>query len=139
MSNQFSGTGNIGQAPVLRQVMVGAESRSVADLRVYFDRQVPQGDGKFGDEGGFWLGVSVWGPRAETAMRVLRKGARIQVDGQLREECWDDEGGNPRSVIRLTAHRLAVDPLCIESVTYRQKAERPSEDSADDDELATEL
>lgn len=134
MSNQFSGVGNIGQAPVLRQVTVGSESRALADLRVYFDRPVPQGEGKFGDEGGFWLGVSVWGPRAETAVRVLRKGARIQVDGQLREECWDDEDGNARSAIRLTAYRLAIDPLCIESVTYRQKNDRPAAaDGVDDD------
>ena len=66
MSNQFTGTGNIGQAPALRTVKVGSEDRSVADLRIFFDRSIPQDDGSFEDGGGFWLTVTVWGSRAET-------------------------------------------------------------------------
>ena len=132
MSNQFSGVGNIGQVPVLRTVQVNGEDRSVADLRVYFDRSVPQGDGSFEDEGGFWLSVSLWGARAESAVKVLRKGARIQVDGQLREESWEDEDGTERSALRLTASRIGIDPLCIESVTYRQRNGSSSEARSDD-------
>ncbi|WP_133719114.1 single-stranded DNA-binding protein [Methylocaldum gracile] len=127
MSNQFSGVGNLGQAPVLRTVQVDGEDRSVADLRVYFDRSVPQDDGSFEDEGGFWLSVSVWGARAESAVKVLRKGARIQVDGQLREESWEDAEGAEHRALRLTASRIATDPVCIESITYRPRTGAPTE------------
>lgn len=131
MSNQFSGVGNLGQAPVLRTVQVDGEDRSVADLRVYFDRSVPQDDGSFEDEGGFWLSVSVWGARAESAVKVLRKGARIQVDGQLREESWEDAEGAEHRELRLTASRIGIDPVCIESVTYRPRAGAPTEMPSD--------
>ena len=34
---------------------------TVAELRVYFDRSVPDGDGGFEDRGGFWLTANLWG------------------------------------------------------------------------------
>lgn len=122
MSNRFEGFGNVGAAPALRRVPVGGDQRPVLDLRVYFDRRVPKGDGKFEDEGGFWLTVSVWGPRAETLARVLRKGARVYVEGGLRQESWTDrDNGSERSELRLTAEAIAIDPLCLESVEYRAR------------------
>lgn len=115
----------------LRTVQVNGEDRSVVDLRVYFDRSVPQGDGTFEDEGGFWLSVSLWGSRAESAAKVLRKGARIQVEGQWREESWESDDGQTHTALRLTANRLGIDPLCLESVTYRQRSGAPTEAPCD--------
>ena len=51
--------GNIGQVPVLRVIQMNGEDRPVADMRVFFDRSVPQEDGSFEEEGGFWLNVSL--------------------------------------------------------------------------------
>ena len=76
--------------------------------------------------------ASACGEPAESAVKVLRKGARIQVDGQLREESWEDEDGTERSALRLTASRIGIDPLCIESVTYRQRNGFSSEARSDD-------
>jgi single-strand DNA-binding protein len=123
MSNYFSGFGNVGTAPTLRRVPVGGEQRPVADLRVYFDRRVPKGEGQFEDEGGFWLTVSVWGARAETVTRLIEKGVRIYVEGTLRQESWQDKDtGADRSELRLTADAIALDLLCVESVQYRKRS-----------------
>jgi single-strand DNA-binding protein len=122
MSNRFVGGGNVGAAPELRWVDVCGEQRPVLELRVYFDRRVPKGEGKFEDDGGFWLTVSQWGSRAEGLARLLRKGARIQVVGTLRHEEWQDrETGANRSELRVTADTIFIDPVCLESVTYRPK------------------
>jgi single-strand DNA-binding protein len=133
MSNEFRGTGNLGQAPLLRQVSVEGEPRSVADLRVYFDRAVPTDDG-YRDEGGFWLNVSLWGARAETAAKVLVKGARVEVTGQLRQESWEVDQGEPQVALRLTATSISIDPLCVESVNYRPRRhqEPPGESLPDE-------
>ncbi|MGH8547463.1 MAG: single-stranded DNA-binding protein [Methylococcales bacterium] len=96
MSNQFSGIGNLGTDPALHSVTVNGEDRQVAEMRVYFDRSVPKENGEYQDEGGFWLTVSLWGARAEPAVKILKKGARVQVDGILRAESRDDETGAPR-------------------------------------------
>ena len=37
MSNEFSGTGNVGDLPLLKTVMVGSEEWQVAELWVFFD------------------------------------------------------------------------------------------------------
>ena len=120
MSNQFTGTGNIGQAPALRTVKVGSEDRSVADLRIFFDRSIPQDDGSFEDGGGFWLTVTVWGSRAETVVKLMSKGMRVHVTGQLRLVSWDDDG-EARADLRLTAERLSIDPICLDSVQVRKR------------------
>jgi single-strand DNA-binding protein len=122
MSNRFAGVGNVGAAPELRWVGVRGEPRPVLELRVYFDRRVPRGDGKFEDDGGFWLTVSQWGSRAEDLAKLLQKGARIQVMGTLRQEEWEDrETGANRSELRVTADAIFIDPVCLESVVYRPR------------------
>ena len=122
MSNQFTGTGNVGTAPALRQVHAADGQREVAEMRVYFDRRIPKGNG-FEDKGGFWLTVSVWGSRAARVAEVVQKGARIQVSGTLRQESWKDrESGAERSELRLTAESVTLDLLCIDSVAYKKRS-----------------
>jgi single-strand DNA-binding protein len=135
MSNQFSGFGNLGTAPTLRSVNANGAALPVADMRIYFDRRVPKGD-RFADEGGFWLSVSLWGPRAESAAQALRKGARVYVAGSLRQEAWTKDGAE-REAMRLTADFIAIDPGCVESVLYRTRNAKPEPESAElsDDDI----
>lgn len=126
MSNEFTGVGNLGMAPQLTVVDgLGEqnESRSVCNLRVYFDRQVPdRQDGGFKDKGSFWLTVDIWGFRADEAMRLLKKGSRIFVKGNLREESWSDESsGEIKKELRLTADSFFIDSLCVESLVFKTK------------------
>ena len=122
MSNQFSGAGNVGTEPALRQIQMGGEGREVAEMRVYFDRPVPKKGGGFEEKGGFWLTVAVWGARAAQAAAVLKKGARVQVTGNLRQENWKDKStGAERSELRLTADTLAIDLLCVESAEFKKR------------------
>jgi single-strand DNA-binding protein len=126
MSNEFEGIGNLGMAPQLTIVDgLGEqnESRSVCNLRVYFDRQVPdRQDGGFKDKGGFWITVDIWGFRADEAMRLLKKGSRIFVKGNLREESWTDESsGEVKKELRLTADSFFIDSLCVESLVFKTK------------------
>ena len=127
MSNHFSGTGNVGTAPTLRTVQVNGEDRLVADMRIYFDRSVPREDGSYSDEGGFWLSVNIWGSRAETVAKIVHKGARVHVAGSLREDTWEDDEAQQHSAMQLTATRISIDPICIESIEYRPKSDEGSE------------
>ncbi len=120
MSNEFKGTGNIGQTPALRAVKVNGEDRSVMDLRVYFDRRIPMKDGSYDDDGGFWLTVSVWGSRADNAFKLLTKGMRIEVTGPLRLETWENDN-EVRTEFRLTADKITIDPICLDSVIVRKR------------------
>jgi len=129
MSNEFRGTGNIGQAPTLRTVKVHGEDRSVVDLRVYFDRRIPMKDGSYDDDGGFWLTVSVWGSRADNAFKLFSKGMRIEVLGALRLETWENDN-EVRTEFRLTADKISIDPICLDSVTLRKRTGTADEPDA---------
>jgi len=87
MANKFSGRGNLGADPEIRYT-AGEDSEPVCSLRVFFDRPKPDGNGGFDDKGGFWLDVSLWGTRGEAAARLLKKGARVSVSGELYEDAW---------------------------------------------------
>ncbi len=129
MINEFIGIGNLGTAPILRTVTVNEQPRTVADLRVYFDRRVGE---DFQDKGGFWVSVDIWGFRAEEAVRVLKKGARVFFMGTLRQEIWaDDATGESRAGLRLSANYFFLDSICIETIDYRAKVQVANADPAE--------
>ncbi|MEX0729790.1 MAG: single-stranded DNA-binding protein [Aquisalimonadaceae bacterium] len=119
MANSFRGRGNLGAAPVLRHTESNGESLSVVNLRVYFDRPKPDGDGGFEDKGGFWMNVAYWGRNAENIARLLRKGSRIFVDGELLESSWTDrESGEIHTQVEIRALHVDLDPGKIASIEW---------------------
>lgn len=122
MANTFIGTGNLGADPVLTSP-VGEDQRQVADLRVYFDKPVKNPEtGEYEDKGGFWLDVSAWDRLADDAMRLLKKGARVRVEGSLKHNVWTDEkSGEEKSKFVLYADDISLILARVESVQRRQK------------------
>jgi len=55
----------------------------------------------------------------------MSKGMRVHVTGQLRLVSWDDDG-EARADLRLTADRLSIDPICLDSVQVRKKNSQAS-------------
>ncbi len=107
----------------------GDELRDLATLRVRFNRPIPKDDG-WGDKGGFWANVEVWGHRA-THLECIRQGAIVGVAGNLVLNEWSDsETGEERSSLVLKARSVTLVPACIESVTFKRKSE-----PEDDDEI----
>ena len=126
MSTYFSGRGNLAEVPELKTVEISGEERKVAQMRIYFDRLVPNGDDDFEDKGGFWLEVNLWGPRAESTARILLKGARVYVEGHLERQQWrDSETGTERVKLILQAHYIALDLSRVDSVKLRYRGEQP--------------
>lgn len=131
MSANFNGTGNLGNTPTLRHVRVEDEDRPVCEFRVFFDRSKPDGEGGYEDIGGFWLTVNVWGKRAESAAKHLAKGARVKVEGRLRQDSWKDkETGESRVEIRLDADDVTLALSRIEQVRFVPKVEAGATDDA---------
>ncbi|MBK1734874.1 hypothetical protein CKO15_06130 [Halorhodospira abdelmalekii] len=135
MANFFRGRGNLGAAPTLRHT----QDTPVANLRIYFDRPVPDGEGGFNERGGFWANVSLWGARAETAARLLPKGARVAVEGELFESQWEDkETGEARRQIEVRARYVDLDLARIESLTMRRRQNTQEANESDSDGSAAE-
>lgn len=132
MGNEFRGRGNLGAVPTLKSVEVDGEKRWVAELRIYFDRNVPDGDDGFVDKGGFWLTVNLWGAKGEAVANVLTKGARVAVAGTLVNHEWTDkENGEPRARLEVQADYVDLDLFRVEGIQMRRKE---SDDEAETDQ-----
>lgn len=131
MSNSFTARGNLAAAPELKTVTVDDENRQVAEMRMYCDRPVPDGDGGFKDKGGFWLNVSRWGAAAEHATRVLDKGFRVKVEGILVQNSWEKDG-EKFSRLELSADDITLDLSRIEAVTQRSRRQTSDSQHATD-------
>lgn len=128
MSTRFSGRGNLAEVPALKSVEVRGESRQMAQMRVYFDRPVPAEEDAFEDKGGFWLDVNYWGHRAERMVRVLSRGARVYLEGNLEQVIWKDrDSGTDRSKLRLNAEYIALDLSRVESVEHLPRSGQPTQ------------
>ena len=125
MSNEFSGTGNVGDQPLLKAVMVGSEERQVAELRVFFDEYRQDVKGGLEQAGGFWLDVNVWGDRlAAEVAQLVKKGARVHVIGRLAETQWTVTAtGEERSALHLNADHLFLSLTRLAEVRFKPRRE----------------
>ena len=130
MSNTFSGNGNLADNPVIKTVTVKGEERKIAEMRVFFDRLRNDGEGGLEDKGGFWLDVTAWGDAlAERCAKLLRKGARVHVVGELEAQQWTSkETGEERSGMQLNASEVYLGLTRVEAVTYREKTKPTGEE-----------
>ena len=118
MANRFEGRGNLGSDPVLKYVEVSGEKRAVCEFRVYFDRQVRDGD-EWREHGGVWLNVTQSG---KLAGKLLVKGCRVLVMGSLVQETWaDKDTGEEKSRLVLDADSVDMDLVRVESVKFIEK------------------
>lgn len=128
MSNEFRGTGNVGDTPSLKTVKVGEEERKVTELRVFFDEYRPDGNGGFEQTGGFWLSVNVWGERrAAEVVQHVKKGARVHVVGRLTESKWTaKESGEERRTLQVNADDLFLSLARLSDVGFKPRREQPA-------------
>lgn len=120
MSTRFSGRGNLAEVPALKTVDVKGEPRQMLQMRVYFDRPVPADGETFEDKGGFWIDVNYWGHRAERMVRLLSRGTRVYLEGNLEQVSWQDRiSGSDRSKLRLNADYIALDLSRIDAVALQ--------------------
>ena len=125
MSNEFRGTGNAGDQPVLKTVLVGNEERQVAELRVFFDEYRRDANGGLEQAGGFWLDVNVWGDRhAAEVAQIVKKGARVLVIGRLAEsKRIVTETGEERRALCLNADRLFLSLARLAEAKFKPRRE----------------
>ena len=78
---------------------------------------------QFVDSGGFWMNVSWFDKKAETAGRLLKKGAAVLVTGDLHVETWaDPKTGELKAAFKVNADEVCFDMRSLADVTYRQRS-----------------
>lgn len=116
--------GNLGADPELRMTNAGTAvlSLRLATTRSYLDAN------KVRQENTEWHQVVIWGKRGEGLAKILKKGSRLAVEGEIRYSQYTDKEGIER--YRTTIHTLGV-TLCDRAPA----GSNPRDDFQDDDNL----
>lgn len=123
MKNTFFGEGNIGRDPVLKYVPVKGVQKPVLefDVRISYDKQNSE-TGEYEDNGGFWVSVSYWGKRAESANKILKSGVRVFVMGEISQDEFvatkGERIGQTITAVNVSATHVGLSLLGIESVNF---------------------
>ena len=122
MSNKFYGEGNLGADPELKYLDQQDDSKTVCNLRVYFDRNLPNknNDG-FEEKGGFWMDVEIWGKRAIACDEILNKGNRVSVDGSIISKPWEDDNGKEQPGFVIRAKRVNPELMSVEAIKEKKQ------------------
>jgi single-strand DNA-binding protein len=91
-------SGRAGRDPEVRYFESG---QHIAKFTMAVDRNAKGEDAD-------WFDVEVWGKSAQFAADYLRKGARVAVEGRLKQERWQDRSGQNRSSVVVSAFRLEL-------------------------------
>lgn len=102
--NRATILGNLGADPELRLTSGGDAilRLRVATASSYLDRAGTR------VERTEWHSVSVWGKRGEALARLLHKGSRVYVEGELRTSSYDDKDGIKRYRTEIVAREVIL-------------------------------
>lgn len=103
--NTFTGIGNLGADPELRQTPSG---RAVTNFNLAIDRRYYTGqseDRRLVRETD-WVPVVVWNGLAETSAQYLQKGSKICVEGSIRPRQYSDRNGVQHNTFEIVAKQI---------------------------------
>lgn len=122
--NHVSITGNLTRDPELRFTPSGQATTSfgVAVNRRWQNRQSQEWE-----EATSYFDVVCWGQLAENAAQSLGKGSRVVVTGRLDQRSWENQEGERRSKVEITADEVA--PSLRWATVSITKNDRKSPDS----------
>ncbi|MDD6088781.1 MAG: single-stranded DNA-binding protein [Desulfovibrionaceae bacterium] len=102
MLNKVMIIGRLGQNPEMKYAQNGTPmcQLNIATDESYVDRNGSR------VENTEWHRVIVFQKQAETCSQYLRKGSLVYVEGSLRTRKWEDQNGNPRSMVEIRAQRV---------------------------------
>lgn len=96
--------GNLGKDPDLRNFEGGnmVANFPLATTEVFRDRngsKVEQTE---------WHNIAMWGKLAEIAGKILRKGAKVYIEGRIKNRSWEDREGNKRYITEIVAENFTL-------------------------------
>ncbi len=96
--------GYLGRDPEMRFTPTG---KSVASFSIGCERSWKSVDAENHSEVE-WFNVVAWGELAEVSKRYLSKGSLVYIEGRLQTRSWQDNVGNQKKSIEITAHDIML-------------------------------
>ena len=103
--NQIIISGNIVQDAVVKHV--GANNTAVTTIRIANNQSFLNKEKEWQDKTTF-VDVEIWGSRAEKGEKYYKKGIPLIIEGDLKENQWEDKEGKKHSKILIKANKVHV-------------------------------
>ena len=81
-------------------------NKTVTTFSVAMNHEWPEGN-----ESVSYIQIETWDKLAENCALYLRKGRRVTVRGDLRQDRWQDENGKNRERVKVLARDVRFDPV----------------------------
>ncbi len=96
--------GNLGKDPEMRYLEGGAARANftLATTEVFKDKNGNRA------EHTEWHYVVMWRSLAETAEKILKKGAQVYIEGKLQTRVWQDKEGHKRNITEIVADHFLL-------------------------------
>ena len=98
--NKWIGIGRLTKDPELRVTPGGT---SICNFSLAVERNFTNQDG---DRDVDFIDIAVWRKQAENCANYLAKGRLVAIEGSLRQNRWQDDNGNNRSKLEVTARNV---------------------------------
>lgn len=126
--------GNLTRDPELRYT---PSNTAVTDFGLAVNRNYQDGSGEWQEDTTF-VDITVWGRQAENASQYLTKGSRVFLEGRLNFDQWENDQGDTRSKLDVTAERLTFLDASSDEVEGEPQGDSPDEILDDVDVEETE-
>lgn len=101
--NKISLIGHLGRDPELREY----QGNKVASFSLAVTEKYSDKEGKLVEKTE-WFSVSFWGNNADIAMRFLKKGSQVYIDGRLSSREYLDKEGKTRFVLEVKGQNITL-------------------------------
>ena len=108
--------GNLTRDPELRFTPGG---HAVANFGIAVGTRRKDEQGKWGDGDTSFFDVTVWRDLAENCAESLEQGMRVIVHGKLGQRSWENDDGDKRSKVELTADYVGPDLRWVTCEVHR--------------------
>jgi single-strand DNA-binding protein len=102
--------GNLGKDPELKQVVTESINKPLASFSIATRRNKDHSD---------WHNVVAWDKNAEIAMRYLKKGVKVLIEGSIKPNNYEKDG------VKHYSYNISADRIHLIDSSQRQSA--PSE------------
>ncbi|MFP4687805.1 MAG: single-stranded DNA-binding protein [bacterium] len=120
--------GNLTRDPELRYT---PSNTAVADLGLAVNRNYRDASGETQEDVTF-VDITVWGRTAENCSQYLSKGSPVFVEGRLTLDQWENNEGQRRSKLKVTAQRVDFLGSPGGASGQQQGASRPADETPED-------
>jgi single-strand DNA-binding protein len=122
--NRIQLIGNLGKKPELKRVGGG---NAVLSFSLAVTKSFKKQTSTEWEQTTTWFNIVVWGKKAETLSKILDKGSKVFVEGEVRQNKYTDKNGVERNSFDVHAE---VAQLLAKVDRQESSPAEPSEDDA---------